>query len=158
VEVRPLAPWDFDALFQAASDPLIWRQHPENDRYKREVFQKFFDGALESKSAFAVVDRKSGRIIGSSRYCNLNSAQSEVEIGWTFLERAYWGGAYNGELKRLMLEHAFRFVHRVVFVVGEHNLRSQKALQKIGAKFLKTVQRPARDGSISTHIVFAIAR
>jgi len=79
-----------------------------------------------------------------------------VEIGWTFLERAYWGGTYNGELKSLMLEHAFRFVDRVVFVVGEHNLRSQKALQKIGARFLKTVQRPARDGSMSTHIVFAI--
>jgi RimJ/RimL family protein N-acetyltransferase len=137
IEARPLRPDDFEALFEAASDPLIWEQHPEKDRYKREVFQKYFDGAIESKGAFAVIDRKSGRIIGSSRYWNLDFAHSEVEIGWTFLERAFWGGAYNRELKSLMLAHAFRFVDRVVFVVGEDNLRSQRALEKIGAKFLR---------------------
>ena len=136
IEARPLRPGDFDALFAAASDPLIWEQHPEKDRYKREVFQKYFDGAIDS-SAFAIIDRKTGRIIGSSRYCNLDFAHSEVEIGWTFLERAFWGGAYNGELKSLMLAHAFRYVDRVVFVVGENNLRSQRALEKIGATFLR---------------------
>src|SRR2546430_3245760 len=94
IELRPLRPDDFEALFAAASDPLIWEQHPESDRYKREVFQRFFDGAMASGGAFVVIDRKEGRIIGSSRYCNLNEAQSEVEIGWTFLERAYWGGEY----------------------------------------------------------------
>src|SRR5437763_2722759 len=125
IELHPLAPEDLDALFAAASDPLIWEQHPENDRYKREVFQKYFDGAMESKGAFAIIERTSGRTIGSSRYCNLNPAESEVEIGWTFLERAFWGGAYNRELKTLMLHHAFRFVERVVFVGGEKNFRSQ---------------------------------
>jgi len=137
IEARPLRPGDFDALFDAASDPLIWEQHPEKTRYKREVFQKYFDGAIDSKGAFAVIDRKSGRIIGSSRYWNLDFAHSEVEIGWTFLERKFWGGEYNGELKSLMLAHAFRFVDRVVFVVGENNLRSQRALEKIGATFLR---------------------
>ena len=154
VELRPLRPQDFDALFSAASDPKIWEQHPESDRYQREVFQKFFDGALESKGAFAIIERKSGRIIGSSRYCNLTSR--EVEVGWTFLEREFWGGTYNRELKQLMLEHAFRFVDRVVFVVGEQNFRSQKALAKIGASFLKKTQLPADDGTIKTNLVFAI--
>lgn len=156
VELRPLRPQDFDALFQAASDPLIWGQHPEPDRYKREVFQRFFDGAIESQGAFAVIERASGKVIGSSRYCNLDTARSEVEIGWTFLERAFWGGAYNQEMKSLMLEHAFRFVDQVVFVVGEHNLRSQKALQKIGARFLRKSDRPAPDGK--ANLVFAITR
>ena len=137
IELRPLMPNDFDALFKAASDPLIWEQHPEKERYKREVFQKYFDSAIESRGAFAIIDRKSGRIIGSSRYWNLDPANSEVEIGWTFLERAYWGGEYNGELKSLMLAHAFRFVDRVVFVIGENNFRSQKAVEKIGATFLR---------------------
>jgi RimJ/RimL family protein N-acetyltransferase len=158
IEIRPLRQEDFDALFQAASDPLIWEQHPESDRYKREVFQRFFDSAIESKGAFAVIERKSGRIIGSSRYHDLNPTEREVEIGWTFLERAFWGGPYNGELKSLMLNHAFRFVDRVVFVVGENNLRSQKALQKIGAKFLKRTPRPARDGTVRQDPVFAITR
>src|SRR5438477_2712713 len=141
IELRPLRPGDFEDLFSAASDPLIWEQHPESDRYKREVFQRYFDSALESKGAFAIIERATGRIIGSSRYCNLNP-ERKVEIGWTFLERAFWGGACNRELKSLMLAHAFRFVDRVLFVVGEHNIRSQKALEKIGARFLRAQGAP----------------
>ena len=156
IELRPLGPQDFDALFSAASDPKIWEQHPESDRYQREVFQRFFDGALESRGAFAIIERKSGRIIGSSRYCNLDLTNREVEIGWTFLEREFWGGTYNRELKQLMLEHAFRFVDRVVFVVGEQNLRSQKALTKIGASYLKKAHLPAADGTIRANVVFII--
>jgi RimJ/RimL family protein N-acetyltransferase len=158
IEIRPLMPDDFAALFEAAADPLIWEQHPDNDRYKREVFQKFFDGAIDSKGAFAVIERKSGRIIGSSRYCNLDPVEREVEIGWTFLERAFWGGSYNGELKTLMLDYAFRFVDRVLFVVGENNIRSQKALQKIGATFLKKAELPAPDGTMRPNLIFAITR
>jgi N-acetyltransferase len=158
IELRPLQPEDFDALFSAASDPLIWEQHPESDRYERNVFEKYFCGALESKGAFAITDRKSGRIIGSSRYCNLNPGNSEVEIGWTFLERKFWGGSYNRELKKLMLDHAFQFVDRVLFVVGEKNLRSQKALEKIGAKFLRQKHLPARDGTPVPNLVFVITR
>jgi len=156
IELRPLTPEDFDALFAAASDPLIWEQHPENDRYAREVFQRYFDGAIDSKGAFAIIERKSGRIIGSSRYCNLNPSESEVEIGWTFLETQFWGGMYNRELKSLMLEHAFQFVDRVVFVVGETNLRSQKALLKIGARFLEKTQRLTRDGAMTPNFIFVI--
>jgi RimJ/RimL family protein N-acetyltransferase len=156
LELCPLRPDDFAPLFTAASDPLIWEQHPENDRYKREVFRKFFDGAIESKGAFAIIERKSGRIIGSSRYCNLNPAEREVEVGWTFLERSFWGGRYNRELKSLMLDHAFRFVDRVLFVVGENNIRSQKALEKIGARFLKKSDLLEPDGS--ARLVFAIKR
>lgn len=158
IELRPLTPDDFGDLFEAASDPLIWVQHPESDRYKREVFQKFFDGAIESKGAFAVIDQRSERIIGSSRYCNLNLLQGEVEIGWTFLEREFWGGLYNGELKSLMLNHAFRFVERVVFVVGENNLRSQNALTKIGATLIGTSQGNGSDGAPRRNVVFAITR
>jgi N-acetyltransferase len=158
IELRPLRPDDFDALFSAASDTLIWEQHPESDRYQRDVFQKYFDGALESKGAFAIIERESGRIIGSSRYCNLDPKESEVEIGWTFLERKFWGGSYNRELKKLMLDHAFQFVDRVLFVVGEKNLRSQKALEKIGARFLKKKYVPARDGTLIPNLVFVITR
>jgi len=158
IDLRPLRPGDFEDLFSAANDPLIWEQHPESDRYQRDVFQKFFDGALECKGAFAIIDRKSARIIGSSRYCNLDPARSEVEVGWTFLERQFWGGIYNRELKQLMLNHAFRFVDRVLFVVGEKNLRSQKALEKIGARFLRKAHLPARDGTLAPNLVFAITR
>jgi RimJ/RimL family protein N-acetyltransferase len=158
LELRPLNVEDFDALFAAARDPLIWAQHPENDRHTKEVFQRYFDGAMESGGAFAIIERKSGRIIGSSRYYNVSAEQREAEIGWTFLERAFWGGVYNRELKTLMLEHAFKFVDRVLFIVGDNNLRSKKAVEKIGAKFLCYTERPHRDGQMIRNVVFAIDR
>lgn len=158
LELRPLRPEDFDALLAAASDPLIWEQHPEPDRYQRELFQRYFDGAIESKGALVVIERKSRKIIGSSRYHNLNVAESEIEIGFTFLERKFWGGEYNREMKSLMVEHAFRFVDRVVFAAGANNLRSCKALEKIGATLFKQTMRPARDGSMVPYCVFALHR
>ena len=158
LELRPLRPDDFAALYAAASDPLIWEQHPESDRYKREVFQRYFEGGLESGGAFAIIERASGRIIGSSRYSGLDLGASEVEIGWTFMERAFWGGRYNRELKRLMTEHAFRFVERVLFIAGENNLRSRRALEKIGARFLRKTERPARDGTMVPNVVYALSR
>jgi RimJ/RimL family protein N-acetyltransferase len=135
LRLRPLRPDDWDALYAVASDPLIWEQHPSADRYKEDVFREFFRGALESGGAFIVMDAmdEAGRVIGSSRFHGYDEAKSEIEIGWTFLARAYWGGAYNRELKQLMLRHAFGFVTRVIFLVGPGNRRSQRALEKIGA-------------------------
>ena len=138
VELRPLRPDDFDGLFAVASDPLIWEQHPARDRCEEPVFRELFDQSMASGGALIAIDRASGRIIGSSRYWAYNAAANEIEIGWTFLARSHWGGAYNGEMKRLMLRHAFQFVESVVFLVGPRNFRSQRALEKIGA---------ARDGS-----------
>jgi len=132
VELRPLRPEDYDQLYAAASDPLIWEQHPVIDRYKEEIFKDFFRDALESGGALVAIDSKDGRIIGSSRYHGYDEPKSEIEIGWTFLARSHWGGVYNGEMKRLMLAHAFRFVNYVVFLIGPRNIRSQKAIEKIG--------------------------
>jgi RimJ/RimL family protein N-acetyltransferase len=133
IELRPLKPEDWDNLFAVASDALIWAQHPENDRYKEDVFKMFFKDALESGGAFVVIDTKSKRIIGSTRFHGYDAKKSEVEIGWTFLAREYWGGRYNQEMKQLMLAHAFKFVENVIFFIGENNIRSQKATEKIGA-------------------------
>jgi RimJ/RimL family protein N-acetyltransferase len=142
LRLRPLVPGDFDALLEAARDPGIWAQHPEPDRYTLPVFQRFFQGALDSKGAFVILDKKSWATIGSSRYYDLRPDEKQVEIGWTFLKREYWRGTYNRELKGLMLNHAFRFVDRVVFVIGPNNLRSQKAVEKLGARFEREERRP----------------
>ena len=132
VELRPLAREDWDDLFAVASDPLIWEQHPESDRYKEEIFKVFFREALECRGAFVIVDTTSQQIIGSTRFYGYDPEKSEIEIGWTFLARKYWGGRYNRELKQLMLNHAFKFVESVVLLVGENNIRSQKATEKVG--------------------------
>lgn len=135
LELRPLLPTDFDELYLAASDPLIWAQHPNPLRYQRPVFERYFVGALDSGSALVVVKRDSGRIIGCSRYYDYDPAAREVAIGYTFLARSHWGGPTNGELKKLMLDHAFGYVDTVWFHVGPENWRSRKALEKIGADY-----------------------
>jgi RimJ/RimL family protein N-acetyltransferase len=132
LELRPLRLEDFHDLYAVASDPLIWEQHPSNDRYKEDVFKKFFGESLDSRGALIAIDAQNGRIIGSSRFHAYDSEKSEIEIGWTFLARLYWGGVYNGEMKQLMLRHAFQFVKSVIFIVGTQNFRSQKAVEKLG--------------------------
>lgn len=131
--LRPLRAADYDQIYAAASDPLIWEQHPARNRHEPEVFKALFDESLASGGAVVAIDRATGRTIGWSRYHGYDEAASEVEIGWTFLARAYWGGVYNGELKRLMLAHAFVSVRTVLFVVGTGNVRSQRAVEKLGA-------------------------
>jgi RimJ/RimL family protein N-acetyltransferase len=133
VELRPLRESDFDDLYAVASDPLIWEQHPVPNRHKEAPFREFFSEQLGSGGGLAVIDRRDGRIVGTSRYHGHDALRSEVEIGWTFLARSHWGGTFNGELKRLMLEHAFRFVSSVVFLIHPENMRSRRAIEKIGA-------------------------
>jgi RimJ/RimL family protein N-acetyltransferase len=132
VRLRPLREDDWEPLFAAASDPLLWEQHPQPTRYQEKVFREYFQGAMECGGAFVVIDRKTEQIIGSSRFIGYDEERSEIEIGFTFLARAYWGGVYNREMKDLLLRHAFKFVRHVVFLVGPENLRSQKAMEKIG--------------------------
>lgn len=133
VSLRPLQESDFSALFAVASDPEIWAQHPARDRYTESVFRRFFDDGMESGGAFVIHDLASGEVIGSSRFCFYSQERDEIEIGFTFLAREFWGGKYNSDLKSLMLNHAFKYVGSVIFCVGSSNFRSQKAVQKLGA-------------------------
>lgn len=133
VSIRPLLENDFESLYKIASDPLIWEQHPNPDRYKREVFEIFFKGAMESGSAFLVHDAKTGEPIGTSRFYEYDGDNKSVSIGYTFLARDRWGTTYNRALKTLMLNHAFEVVDIVIFHIGANNIRSQKAIEKLGA-------------------------
>jgi RimJ/RimL family protein N-acetyltransferase len=153
LELRPLSTEDFDSLFNVASDPLIWEQHPANNRYEKNVFEKFFQDAIHSGGALVAIDAKNRTIIGSFRYHGYDPNKSEIEIGWTFLARPYWGGVYNKEMKRLMLEHAFKFVNSVIFVVGVKNIRSQRAVLKIGGKRVGTGKDDGGNKSFIYHIL-----
>lgn len=133
--LRPLTDADHDALYRAASDPLVWEQHPA-ERHRAEEFDAFFAESLASRGALVVIS--DGEVIGSSRYAGLDGATSSVEIGWTFLDRAHWGGATNREMKKLMIEHAFTAVDTVRFRVAPQNLRSQRAVDKLGARRVST--------------------
>ncbi len=154
LELRPLRAEDWTELFDVASDPLIWAQHPDSDRYQEDVFRRFFADALNSGGALVAIERASGQIVGSSRYHDLDPVQSVVEIGWSFLARRCWGGRYNGEMKRLMLEHAFKTVDRVLFIIGPENRRSRRAVEKIGGVYIGT--RPDAKGR--ERVVYELTR
>lgn len=158
LRLRPLVENDFEALFAAASDPLIWEQHPDSKRFTRERFDIYFRSGIESKGALAVVDLKTGQITGSSRFTDYNSQTSSLEIGFTFLTRPYWGGATNYELKSLMLNHAFQSVDTVYFVVGSGNLRSRKAMSKIGGIEVRDLNAVPVTGDLSKSVVFQITK
>lgn len=133
LKLTPLHKDDFEKLYAVAADPLIWEQHPSNDRYKKEVFQLFFDSAIESKSAFLIIDKAGGNIIGSTRFYDYKPENSSIALGFTFLAKKYWGGRYNQACKKLLLDYAFQFVDKVYFHVGVTNTRSQIAILKTGA-------------------------
>lgn len=132
--LRPLSENDFEKLYEVAKDPLIWEQHPNRDRYKREVYSEFFKDSTKSKGALIVIDKASDAIIGSTRFKPVNNVENAIEIGWSFLSRNYWGGRYNKSMKKLMIEYAFRFVEDIIFYIGKDNIRSQKAVEKIGGR------------------------
>jgi RimJ/RimL family protein N-acetyltransferase len=132
VWLEPLKQEHFEELYLVASDPLIWEQHPNPDRYKLDAFTNYFKGAMESGGAFIIRDTLSGKALGSSRYCAYDAANKEIQIGYTFFSRVCWGKSINKAVKKLMLTHAFNDVDNVAFYVGANNIRSQKAMEAIG--------------------------
>lgn len=155
---RPLKEEDFEALFLAASDPLVWDQHPNKNRYQREEFLNFFKGAMQSGGAFAVVDKASGEVIGSSRFYDLNEEQKSILIGYTFFKRKYWGKNYNHSLKRLMIDHAFNYVDKVIFHIGATNFRSQRSIEKLGAQKTAEVEVKYYGEAPTLNFVYEINR
>ena len=156
IELRPATPEDFDALFAVASDPLIWEVHPAHDRWQEPVFRAFFDAGIASGGMLIAIDRASGAVIGSSRYDFDRALAGEVEIGWSFLARSYWGGRYNGEMKALMLAHAFGSVDRVIFVIGKDNIRSRRAIERVGGKLTDRRFSAVMAGREAEHVIYAI--
>lgn len=134
VLVRPLQIEDFEALYNVAKDPLIWKLHQNPDRWEITEFKKFFQGALDSQGAFVIVDRETNKVIGSSRYHIPENTTKAIEIGWTFVSRAYWGGVYNKAFKALLIAHAFQYVDYILFHIDQNNIRSQKATIKLGGR------------------------
>ena len=140
VKLIPLWEDDFERLYEVASDPQVWEQHPNKDRYERHIFQNFFKGALESKGAFLILDKSSGEIAGSTRFYDFDENENSIYIGYTFYGTKFWGSKLNPQVKKLMLDYIFQFVEKVNFHVGASNIRSQKAMEKLGALKTKEIE------------------
>ena len=165
--LRPMAPGDWEALYAVAADPLVWEIHPAHDRWQEPVFSAFFEDALAKGGALVVIDKhvlsevegQEQRIVGSSRFQNYDpKGGGSVEIGWTFLARSHWGGSFNSEMKRLMIAHALKSVARVYFVVGENNLRSRRAMEKIGGRLDDWSELREMAGGWVRHVRYVIDR
>ncbi|MDC7998939.1 GNAT family N-acetyltransferase [Gilvibacter sediminis] len=157
VEIRPLLAKDREALYFVAKDPNIWEQHPV-DRYKRELFDMFFDESLKSGGCLVILDKKTQQIIGSSRYKLLADFPHGIEIGWSFLARTYWGGLYNGAIKRLLMDYALLHFEHVVYFIDSKNIRSQKAVEKIGGKKASTASLGALPSTSSENMIYVASR
>ena len=157
--LRPLAEADREALYAIASDPAVWEQHPIHDRWRRDVFDAFFDEGLASGGALAVLRKSDEALVGHSRYDRYDADEGGVvEIGWTFLAPALWGKGYNPEMKRAMLAHAFGTVAAVEFRVGDTNYRSRNALDAIGAVRTDRYELERYQGKRVVHLVYEITR
>lgn len=156
IRLQALEEGDFESLYQVASDPLIWEQHPNPDRYKKEVFENYFKGAIESKGAYVIIDARTNAIIGSSRFYDYDVKSKEVKIGYTFFARSVWGQYHNKTTKLLMLDHAFNLVDRVIFHVGSQNYRSRRAMEKLGAKIIREVEVAYYGEATRTNVEFYI--
>ena len=156
--LRPLTAADRDALYAAASDPLIWAVHPAHDRWQAPVFRRYFDEALASGGAMVAIDPATGAIIGASRFDTGRAEPGEVEIGWTFLARSHWGGTANAAMKALMVGHALKSFDRVIFLIAETNIRSRRAMEKIGGELTTRTHVTDLAGSPIVHVIYAIDR
>lgn len=130
----PLQEEDFEALYAVASDPKIWEQHPNKDRWKRDVFRTWFDGALQSRGAFKIIDKASNTLAGSTRIYDYHEQDNSILIGYTFYATRFWGKGLNLSVKALLLDYLFRFVAHVDFHIGAVNIRSQVAIGRLGAR------------------------
>lgn len=158
VYLRPLAADDFEALYAVASDPLIWEQHPNPDRYKREVFTNYFTGAMESGGALLISDANTNEVVGCSRFYDYLPEQSEVKIGYTFFSRGCWGKGINRAVKHLMIAHALQYVDNIVFHVGANNLRSRKAMEKLGAHLVGEMEVAYYGEASRLNVVYTIMK
>lgn len=156
VQLRPLVDGDWSELFSAVADPLIWTLHPARDRWRESAFRPYFAQAIADRKTLVAVDPSSGRIIGSSRFSLTYCEPDEVEIGSTFLVRAKWGGPVNRALKSLMVGHALKSFRRVIFLVADGNMRSRRAMEKIGAKLTDRSNMVEIEGNMVGHWVYEV--
>lgn len=153
VQLVPLSENDFEELYHIASDELVWEQHPENDRYKKEIFHKLFIKIIDFNSGFKIIDIKTNNVIGKTSFYDLNETEKFVAIGYTFIDRKYWGTPYNRSVKNLMINYAFKFVDTIIFHIGESNFRSRKAVEKLGANLSDEVLISETQ---KTHVIYKL--
>jgi len=140
VRLEPLAKARLTELAQVGLEEELWRWIPTPVRTQEEM-AAYIETALDEQERgvslpFAIIDRATGRAIGSTRYGNIDRTHRRVEIGWTWVAREWRRTAMNSEAKYLLLKHAFETLGcmRVELKTDSLNERSRAAILRIGAR------------------------
>jgi RimJ/RimL family protein N-acetyltransferase len=151
VRLEPLTHTHAVDLFEAAQNNEVWRYLPAPRPTRLEEINNLIESAFALKVGgtqmpFAIVDRASNRAIGSTRYLDIQPANRNLEIGWTWLGRDYWRSPRNTECKYLLLQHAFETQQaiRVCLKTDKRNLISQAAIERIGG---------VKEGILRNHMI-----
>jgi RimJ/RimL family protein N-acetyltransferase len=166
VRLEPLASDHAPDLFAVAQDEEVWRWLYVGPPATVADLQSWIAVALAGQAGgtdlpFAVIDRASGRAIGSTRYLNVEPAHRHLDIGWTWYGRAFWRTAVNTECKYLLLRHAFEALGcvRVGFTTDLRNARSQQAIERLGATregVLRKYRIVPKDGYARSSVFYSI--
>jgi RimJ/RimL family protein N-acetyltransferase len=165
-ELVPLEEAHFEELLSAAADKRIWEFYT-GDWSVRETFMKVYRGSLAlrergSEYPFVIIHKPSGRIIGSTRLLDIVPFDRRLEIGGTWLMPEYWATAINWDCKLALLTFCFETLgtHRVQLKTQHNNLRSRKAIEKIGGKYEGVLREHMLkdDGTYRSSAYFSILR
>ncbi|APA93274.1 MULTISPECIES: GNAT family N-acetyltransferase [Myroides] len=141
VDLIPLEKEHLEELYQASADKELWRLVP-TDCSDRDTFYDNYQNALIAREKglqypFVIIDKRTQKIIGSTRFFEMYEADKKLEIGWTWITQEYWGSVVNLECKLLLLTYCFEVLktNRVQLKTKDTNIRSRKAIEKIGGVF-----------------------
>jgi RimJ/RimL family protein N-acetyltransferase len=164
IRLEPMRPHHAPLLLAAGKDPQVWTWMPARP-LTPDAMESWLSRALQAEAQgreypFVVVRLADGRVIGSTRYLDVQEDDRTVEIGWTWYQPDAWGGVVNPEAKYLLLQHAFEDWRaiRVALKTDVKNLHSQAAIRKLGAKLEGTLrnQRIRPDGSYRDTVIFSV--
>ena len=148
ISLEPLSQDHAQGLYNRGRSAADWEYMPRSCFVDLADARQWIDEALraEQQLPFAIVENAKGKVAGSTRYLNIRSEHRSLEIGWTWLGQEWQRTGVNTEAKLLLLEYAFERLgcRRVEFKTDGRNLRSQRALERIGA---------IREGQLRKHMV-----
>ncbi|MDF2683294.1 MAG: N-acetyltransferase [Brevibacillus sp.] len=164
VRLVPLEEIHKEKLFEALGKPDVW-QYTWRKVSTPDDLSLLIDQALENQQKgtqlpFTVIDLKSGNTVGTTRIGDIDRTNRNVEIGWTWLSPDVWGTGINAECKLLLLQHCFEDLDmlRVQFSVSANNIRSRKAVERLGAVqegvFRKHRVKP--DGTVHDNVFYSV--
>lgn len=166
ISLVPITLEHIHAMRSLSSDSDIWKWYTEDltnpDELERWMLNRLHESSKGDQMTYTVILNESGKVIGSTSYGHIDWEEKGIEIGWTWLGKAYIGSGINKQMKFLMLQHAFEMmeIERLELRTDEQNIRSRKAMEKIGAQYDGVLRnhRRTQGGKRRNTVIYSIIR